>query len=667
MTQTQKKFFNSSDARSLINTYGFALFPVHGVINGRCTCGDEACANVGKHPAVGGGGFHHATKDIDKLKELWAGRQGLNVGIATGAISGCFVVDIDGAQGEADLKALGDLPATLTASTGKGRHLFFKHTGGLIKTRRGVIGEKVDVRGDGGYVVGAGSHHASGNVYEFVNPLEEIAYAPQWLIDAVQREVVPQRPQLQIVETAKPMAKALSGWSIEDANDLLSHLNPDCGYDEWVQIGMAVQSEGLPFKVWDDWSRRGTKYKNDTAQHWKSFKAGGGISFGTVVKRAQDAGWGRKSYDFKPIQQLPKVQMIETVTLDGEVIEEHPKAPIPFTLFGDIKPRIDANDFVEGLLGQGQFSVVYGESNCGKTFFMTDLAFHVALGRKWRDCRVDKGGVVYVALEGSFGLSNRIAAFRQEHPEAKDMPFAVITTQINFLDPNGNLGDFIETVKFISDQIGNVKLIVVDTLARAISGGDENSGQDMGLLVHHADQIRAATEAHVCFVHHSGKNKALGARGHSSLRAAVDTELEVSRDEGASFSTVKVVKQRDMELGDDMYFGLKSVCIGVNKYNEEVKSCVVDVVDEPEKVRVKDDVLSPAQQFVYDTILNCMARIGTQEITYAQLAQELEDSGWLSEVPPEKAKDRTKSVRESLRKKNLIGFDRGLLWLINKD
>ncbi|MBM6753150.1 bifunctional DNA primase/polymerase, partial [Mediterraneibacter glycyrrhizinilyticus] len=79
-------------------------------------CGEADCTNQGKHPATNNG-CSDATNDINKLLGLWAGRKGLNVGIATGKASNCFVVDVDGHQAEQDLQYLinihGDLPQTL--------------------------------------------------------------------------------------------------------------------------------------------------------------------------------------------------------------------------------------------------------------------------------------------------------------------------------------------------------------------------------------------------------------------------------------------------------------------------------------------------------------------------------------------------------------------------
>jgi hypothetical protein len=117
--------------------------------------------------------------------------------------------------------------------------------------------------------------------------------------------------------------------------------------------------------------------------------------------------------------------------------------------------------------------------------------------------------------------------------------------------------------------------VIIDTLARAMAGGDENKGTDMTLAVAAMDAIRAATGAHVALVHHCGKDEARGARGHSSLRAAVDTEIELSRNDGEGISTVRVTKQRDLPPGDPMPFSLRAVELGTNRRGRPITSCIV--------------------------------------------------------------------------------------------
>ncbi len=589
------------------------------------------------------------------------------------------------------------MPTTLTVKTGKGRHLYFKHPGFHIKTRTKIIGTKVDTRGDGGYVAGPGSNHLSGAVYEWDNPLDDIAEAPQWLLDIVGAETIKkpvddsaaaQQSQALNITNVTPLFMSNS-WSESDAHDMLKFISADCGYDEWIEIGMALQAEAFGFHVWDQWSKSApSRYDAGSMyHHWRSFKPGKGISFGTLVKRAQDMGWGKAPAAYSPVAThlstppIPSAMTEPRITADPVTGQKQIITALNYIKFSAIQPSIEVNDFVQNLFGQNQFSVTYGESNCGKTFFMTDMSFHIAMGKQWRDRRVEGGGVIYAALEGAHGLKNRIAAFKLRNEITQDIPFAMVASQIDFLNPDGNIHEFIDLINRAADDLGSVKLVVVDTLARALMGGDENSGQDMGMIVRHADALRYATGAHANFIHHSGKDQARGARGHSSLRAAVDTEIEVMKDPGADFSTVKVVKQREMEIGKDMAFRLEKVSIGVNKHNEEITSCVVEPIEKDITGQHKAREMTASQKFVYDVIVNQLSICGTQRqvysdgptvlcITYDNLKFGLEDAGVKSFLETEKSssEDKVKSFtqtrREQLKRAGKIGFNRHYIWLI---
>lgn len=251
------------------------------------------------------------------------------------------------------------------------------------------------------------------------------------------------------------------------------------------------------------------------------------------------------------------------------------KPVLPFVWFADARPNLEANDFVEGLLTSGSMSVIYGPSNCGKTFFVMDLALHVAWGREWRGKTVDKGAVVYLSLEGAQGVQNRMDAFRLHH-KCHDLPFVAMPKPVNLLDDKADVEAVIQLVEYIAAKTGlPVRMVIVDTLSRAMAGGNENSSEDMTALIGNCDRIRHATDAHVCIIHHSGKDEAKGARGHSSLRAATDTEIEIKRDPEVTRSIVKVVKQRDLEALDPLAFTLQSVMLGTNRRGKPVTSCVV--------------------------------------------------------------------------------------------
>ena len=174
------------------------------------------------------GGFQTAATDQAKLIDLWnKGRASFNVGIATGAISGFWVLDLDGEQAEAALAALeaqhGALPATVEQATGKGRHLCFawdpaRPVRNLSKRSRERIGPEIDVRGDGGYIVAPPSVHPSGRVYAWSpgRSPAEIAFAPApgWLMDLVvppvsERAAAPKpAPRVKVEGSATPYGEA---------------------------------------------------------------------------------------------------------------------------------------------------------------------------------------------------------------------------------------------------------------------------------------------------------------------------------------------------------------------------------------------------------------------------------------------------------------------------
>jgi hypothetical protein len=241
------------------------------------------------------------------------------------------------------------------------------------------------------------------------------------------------------------------------------------------------------------------------------------------------------------------------------------KVPLPAFKFCDIKPDFQSIALIQGYLSESALSLLFGESNNGKTFLALHASFCVALGWEFFGLRVQQGAVVYFALEGGGGVKKRIAAFRKAHQlEKEDIPFWLVPCPIDLLNPKADTQRLIELI-----QQHSATFVVIDTLARAIAGGNENAPEDMGAFIRNVDTIREKTKAHVMIIHHSGKDVDRGARGHSSLRAAVDTEIRVSK------FVAKVTKQRDFELGQEIAFMLETVDLGVDAYGEQVKSAVV--------------------------------------------------------------------------------------------
>ena len=249
----------------------------------------------------------------------------------------------------------------------------------------------------------------------------------------------------------------------------------------------------------------------------------------------------------------------------------------------DVRTAADTAYLVKGLLGSKTLAVIYGESNSGKTFFALDLALHVAQGRAWRDIRTTNGLVIYVAGEGAHSVLNRLSAYMQHvAPEASGAPLAVLPTAVDFLMAS-EIDELTGAIQQAEHQAGETAaLIVVDTLARSMAGGSENDAGDMGNLVRAADELRQKFGATVLFIHHSGKDATRGARGHSSLRAAIDTEIEVTGLEGVRVA--RVTKQRDFPVGEAYAFELVTVALGMDQDGDPITSCVVRPADVPATV-----------------------------------------------------------------------------------
>jgi hypothetical protein len=263
--------------------------------------------------------------------------------------------------------------------------------------------------------------------------------------------------------------------------------------------------------------------------------------------------------------------------------EPTPRLPaIPFEWAFAIEDNVgELREIVEDCLTAGGASVVYGESNSGKTTLLLDLAFRMPDGLPWLGKRVEKGAVIYVACEGAGSVRRRLNAFRKHHG-CDVVAFGLVPCALNLMDPSVELEHLIELVNAKAKEIAvPVQLVIVDTVARAMAGANENASEDMSRLVSAGDRIREETGAHVLWVHHSGKDTAKGARGHSSLRGAVDTEIEVTAEESEKIHKLEITKQRDLpSKGERLQARFLPIELGTNQWGKPVTACVVVPVEE---------------------------------------------------------------------------------------
>lgn len=292
----------AASAAAYAEKFGWSVFPVYQITrNGVCACGKAQCKRPGKHPigAAVPHGLKDASRDPATIRKWWREYPQANIGIPTGATSGFSVLDVDVHKGGDDaLFALeqehGKLPETVMQLTGGGGyHYLFKTPDGVkIKNSVESLGTGLDIRGDGGYVVGAPSNHISGREYVWeasCHPRDvEIADMPGWLLDRVR----------ELPKTAKNEPEKgtviLPPSDVARIRQALAYVDPE-SRDVWLEVGMSLHSTGAgrqAFGLWVEWSRESEKFDpTDAGRVWSSFKTGGGITIATLFKRAKDGGW----------------------------------------------------------------------------------------------------------------------------------------------------------------------------------------------------------------------------------------------------------------------------------------------------------------------------------------------------------------------------------------
>ena len=194
---------------------------------------------------------------------------------------------------------------------------------------------------------------------------------------------------------------------------------------------------------------------------------------------------------------------------------------------------------VPGIIPKGALVGLIAPPEKYKTFIGLDLSLSVATGRRWLGrYETTRGPTIYVLAEGSSGLQKRVAAWA-DHCGTDPVGHFVIEAV--------PLMDDVATTAFIREvnqAVANPALIVFDTLARCMVGGDENSARDMGILIANADRVREATGATVILVHHTTKGSVDIERGSGALRGACDTMLRVVGD-GQDDLVLHCEKQKD--------------------------------------------------------------------------------------------------------------------------
>ncbi len=315
---------------------------------------------------------------------------------------------------------------------------------------------------------------------------------------------------------------------------------------------------------------------------------------------------------------------------------------------------------VRGVLPAVGLAALFGPSASGKSFLAFDMAAAIAEGQRWFGCRVNAAPVVYAALEGEAGFKLRAQAWEVNRGRCLPDGLRMMLQPFKLTAPRD--------VSDLAAVVPAGAVVVLDTLNRAAPTADENSSKDMGEILEAAKTLQAKTGGLVVLVHHTGKNAAAGLRGHSSLFAAMDAAVEVSRD--GDRREWKVSKSKDGADGDAHPFKLHIEALGVDDYGDPVTSCTVCVDTAMQDIqRVK--LPQGGNQKIVLSALRPMFKGGISGRPGApplrpcvEIESAVTHAAAALLVAPDRKAERAREAITGLVARGVLGCNEGWIWLI---
>ena len=272
---------------------------------------------------------------------------------------------------------------------------------------------------------------------------------------------------------------------------------------------------------------------------------------------------------------------------------------------------------IDGILPAGGFSVLFGPSGVGKSFLALDWALCIASGLPWYGNETRPGWVLYVAAEGRSGLGIRVQAWQnaRRQPDVERIRF--LPDAVNLLDAR----QLAKARRTLAELPTPPALVVIDTMARSMIGGDENAARDVGMFIAAADELCKASGAARLIVHHTGKNGE-DERGSSALRGAADLMAALKPD-GAGLR-LECVKAKDSEPFEPWALHLDAVA----------ESCVLrlgsneGVTSDAERQILEQLSASFGSDLVASGVLQRAS--GVAERSYYRALKALNDKGYIT-------------------------------------
>jgi archaellum biogenesis ATPase FlaH len=391
------------------------------------------------------------------------------------------------------------------------------------------------------------------------------------------------------------------------------------------------------------WSEQSDRYTEDGFEKaWNSYNPAhaNGIGIGSLYKRAKELGL---------TQEVPQLQS------NPPNLDQHVQR---FTLLGinDLAALPPTEHLVKGILPSSGLAAIYGPSGSGKTFLALDLIMAIACQADWFGHKVKNVPVTYVGLEGKGGINNRNQAWRIKNPSITPSNFKIILDNFDLMKA-ANVDELAKAI--IAAQM-HEGVIVIDTLNQASPAADENSSQDMGVIIKHLKLLQESTGGLVLIIHHTGKNTSQGLRGHSSLKAALDANIEVVGGDKRSWL---LEKSKDGEDGKSFGFRLEVQRLGIDSDGDPITSCTVE--RDHSAIFTKPEPSGKVQKAALKVIKQALSNIANKKMTVEAAVSEIAKN--LTTIESNRRNNRARKLLGDLTagghlSSELVG-DEGWIWL----
>lgn len=453
-------------------------------------------------------------------------------GVPTGRRTGIAVLDVDidpskGLDGRTALEAGGRYPPPTRAhlTPRGGLHLIYKlGPDDYAPTDTGVLGEGLDRRGDGGYVIWYPAHGGTVLNGDIPEP------PPEWLLLPGRGS---SREGRRIVSAAD--AEAILREAIQDASNAAEGTrNATLSRSAFI-VGQLVEA-GLC-----DIERAGSLLVEAADSI--------GLDRGESVRVIDKA--------FKRAVDHPGFEQVDQALHRwfGEPVRWVPEGLL-VDYCDAVKARKPLRWLIKRVLQRGVVAMIFGEPEAGKSMVAIDWALHIATDKEWNGHKVHGGPVVYISGEGFAGLTNRFAAWGIEHGEPGRGRVRWTQNAVAFLQLDS-------VAKLLAEiDAGDIPvLIVIDTVATAMLGGDDKNSVDAARFMDVCKQLVKRYDCTVLVVHHSGHADKGRAKGAIEFKAGMDNEYGVVKADGGS--RLVNTKMKESSKNPPVGFDLKRIPLGV--------------------------------------------------------------------------------------------------------